>query len=189
MLDQLTQARTLINASLDVIDVTKWTGDARNAHFIAGQLRLLLENVQEAKQMLKGSTSDHTAWREGSVDARAFEPALPPHLSLHLSIADAALVLQVRTLEPADAPEKPESVTGLGLRDRLAAAFGAPQVHPHEELGQRFAFRGRDVRVRELMRIESQDPSLLSAMAKLGALEHSVAMSTNALNTVMGKDD
>lgn len=46
--------RTLINASLDIIDVSMWTGDCKNADFIAGQLRLLCENMQEAKQTLKG---------------------------------------------------------------------------------------------------------------------------------------
>ena len=50
-------------------------------------------------------------------------------------------------------------------------------------------YRGQEVRVKEKHRVESQDPALLSAMAKLSGLEHSVAMSRKALDTVMGKDD
>lgn len=39
-----------------------------------------------------------------------------------------------------------------------------------------------------MSRVESQDPSLLAAMAKLSGLEHSVAMSRTALATVMQRD-
>ena len=67
-LDPLTEARNLINASLDVIDVTTWTGDARNADFIAGQLRLLFENVQEAKLAMKGGSSAQKSWWEDPYD-------------------------------------------------------------------------------------------------------------------------
>lgn len=59
VLDQLTTARTLINSCLDVVDATRWTGDATNANFISGQLRLLHDNVQEAKQALKGLSLIH----------------------------------------------------------------------------------------------------------------------------------
>ncbi|KAB8356442.1 hypothetical protein FH972_024025 [Carpinus fangiana] len=187
-LRQLTQVRNLINASLDVIDVTTWTGDARNAEFICGQLQLLFENVQEAKQTLKGSQEITRAWCEDPLDDEIFEPSCPPNIALHWAVVDAALILYVRILEPADGPENPESLTGLGIRDRLAVAFGAPKVQPHEELGERFDYKGRDVRVKEMSRVESQDPSLLAAMAKLSALEHSVAMSRTALDTVMCKE-
>lgn len=59
----------------------------------------------------------------------------------------------------------------------------------HEELDDIFSYKSQEVRVREKLRVESQDPRLLSAMAKLSALEHSVAMSRKALDTVMGKDE
>lgn len=58
MLDQLTTVRTLINTSLDIIDISRWTGDAKNAQFIAGQLRLLCENMLEAKKGLKGAAME-----------------------------------------------------------------------------------------------------------------------------------
>lgn len=68
VLDQLTSVRTLINSSLDVIDVTKWTGDSRNANFIAGQLRLLFDNIHEAKETLKGEGPDVKEWWDEPVD-------------------------------------------------------------------------------------------------------------------------
>lgn len=43
--------------------------------------------------------------------------------------------------------------------------------------------------MREVHHVESQDPNLLAVMAKLSGLEHSVAMSRRALETVMGHDE
>ena len=211
-LEQLTRARDVISAALDVIDVTKWTGNAKDANFIAGQLTLLLEHVREAKSSLKGAGSVSVAggasrpatpmaelppqqaaletgertWNSDPYDEYLFEPRCPSNISLRLSIADAAVVLQVRALDPADAPPANESVTGLGIRERLGLA---PRPQTHDEIGDVFKYRDHDVRVKEKLRVESQDPSLLAAMAKLGALEHSVAMSKSALDTVMENGD
>ncbi len=52
-----------------------------------------------------------------------------------------------------------------------------------------FRYRGQEVKVREKVRVESQDPSLLAVMAKLSALEHGVAVGRKALDIVMGKDE
>ncbi|KAL9088132.1 MAG: hypothetical protein Q9159_003250 [Coniocarpon cinnabarinum] len=211
-LDQLTRTRNLISNALDVIDVTKWTGNAEDANFIAGQLTLLFEHVRDAKGTLKGVTSvsipggpsrpvtpvtelppqlprvetGERPWNLEPHDENIFEPSCPPNISLHLSIADAALVLQVRALERADAPPSQESVTGFGIRGRLGLA---PRHQTHDEVGEVFEYKGHDVKVKEKLRVESQDPSLLAAMAKLSALEHSVAMSRTALDTVMEKED
>jgi len=97
-------------------------------------------------------------------------------------------VLEIRTLEPATAPSS-ELLAGFGLRDRIAMALGAAKIQPHDEVSEVFTFRGEQVRVKEKVRVESQDPSLLAALAKLGALEHVVARSRRALDTVMGKED
>lgn len=187
-LEQLTTVRTLVNDSLDVIDISTWTGDPNNADFIAGQLRLLFDHVQEAKQTLKGRTASQESWWEAPLDEKTFDPPCPDNISFHLFVAEAAVVLQVRTLELASTPPHAESLTGLGLRDRLAIALGTAKTHVHEELGEIFEYKGEQVRVKEMLRVESQDPSLLAAMAKLSALEHSVAMSRKALSTVMDQD-
>jgi hypothetical protein len=80
-------------------------------------------------------------------------------------------------------------LSGFGFRERIALAIGAAAAPQHDELGQVFTYKGQEVRVREKLRVESMDPSLLSIMAKLSALEHSAAMSRKALDIVMGKDD
>lgn len=74
LLEQLTSVRTLINSCLDVVDATRWTGDANNANFISGQLRLLHDNIQEAKAALKGDPETQTPWNEDPVDDKVGLP-------------------------------------------------------------------------------------------------------------------
>lgn len=198
VLEQLTTTRTLINACLDVVDTTRWTGDATNANFISGQMKLLHDNIQEAKAALKGGTDGQKvkAWHEEPLDPNIFDPPLPANVSFHLSIAEAALLLHVRTLEaafPITGTNTPLSTsggsyTGFSLRERLATALIGGRPAFHDEAHEVFAYRGQEVRVRDKVRVESQDPSLISAMAKLGALEHNVAMSRRSLGVVMGQD-
>lgn len=198
VLEQLTTTRTLINACLDVVDTTRWTGDATNANFISGQMKLLHDNIQEAKAALKGGTDGQKvkAWHEEPLDPNIFDPPLPANVSFHLSIAEAALLLHVRTLEaafPITGTNTPLSTsggsyTGFSLRERLATALIGGRPAFHDEAHEVFTYRGQEVRVRDKVRVESQDPSLISAMAKLGALEHNVAMSRRSLGVVMGQD-
>ena len=202
VLEQLTLTRTLINACLDVVDATRWTGDSNNANFISGQLRLLHDNIQEARGALKGWTENQKAWHEDPVSTDAFNPPLPDSISLHFSISEAAVLLNVRTLEtayPVTGTNTPLSLTsassshtpsytGFSLRERLATALGGGRPVFHDEAHEVFTYKGQDVRVRDKVRVESQDPSLMAAFAKLSALERNVALSRRALDVVMGKD-
>jgi len=194
-LPQLGQCRTLINSCLDVVDATLWTGDKENADFVSGQLRLLHENIQEAKGALKGWTEGQRAWNEEDMEVQAFNPPLPEHVSFHLSISEAAILLNIRVLElasPNAGPSTPvganASYSGLSLRERLATAFGGPKPAHNDEANDVFSWKGKDVRVKEKVRVESQDPSLMAAMAKLGALERSIALERRALDVVMERD-
>lgn len=196
VLHQLTTARTLINACLDVVDTTLWTGDKSNADFISGQLRLLHDNIQEAWASLKGG-SDQPAWHEDPIDENAFSPPLPTNLAFHLSISEAAVLFHVRTLEtayPHTGTNTPlaiagQSYSGFSIRDRLANALGASKQPIHDEAHEVFTYKGQEVRVRDKVRVESQDPSLMAAMAKLSALERNAALSRRALDIVMGKEN
>ncbi|KAG9623706.1 hypothetical protein KCU60_g22357, partial [Aureobasidium melanogenum] len=182
----------------DVVDATTWTGDKRDANFISGQLTLLHENIRDAKAVLKADPAAQEAdktWASEPLDDKIFDPPPPPNLSFHLSISDAALLLHIRTLEPASSTGSSTplggsgpSFTGFGLRDRLAHALGAgPRPPAHDEAEDVFIYRGAQVRVKEKVRVESQDPSLISAMAKLAALEHTVELGRRALDVVMTK--
>lgn len=141
-------------------------------------------------------------WRQDSIlqtpsvlanehQRQLFDPPLPPTLSFTLLIADAALVLYIRTLQPLDpssssstAPS--DSFTGFNFRERLGLAPKRPE---HDEADVVFRYRGQEVKVREKVRVESQDPSLMAVMAKLSALEHGVKVGRRALDVVMGKEE
>lgn len=117
-----------------------------------------------------------------------FDPPLPSSVSFHLSILDAALLLEVRTLEPVNPPSS-DFLSPFNFRDRLAVALGAAKIQPHDEMDQVFTYQGQEVTVKEKVRVESQDPNLMAAMAKMNALERSVALGRKALDIVMGKED
>jgi hypothetical protein len=107
-------------------------------------------------------------------------------VAFNLSVFDAALLLEIRTLEI----QNPDEVhSGFSLRDRLAVALGGARLPVHDEADRTFTYKGQEVRVKEKIRIESQDPALISAMAKLNALEHSVVLSRKALRIVMGQEE
>ena len=114
---------------------------------------------------------------------KTFSPPVPPSLSLHLSVVDAALLLHVRTLAPQSTPDS--SLTGLALRNRLGLS---PRPPVHDELDQVFHYRGEEVTVKEKVRVESQDPSLIAVMAKLSALGHAVGGWRLRVAVVMGED-
>lgn len=67
--------------------------------------------------------------------------------------------------------------------------MGASRLPVHDEADQVFTYKDQEVKVREKVRVESQDPNLMAAMAKLNALERSVALGRKALDIVMGQDE
>jgi hypothetical protein len=71
ILHQLVTVRDLIDQSLDVVDVSTYTGDPLDASFISGQLRLLRENLSEARLALKGENEEvRGKWWEDSVEEK-----------------------------------------------------------------------------------------------------------------------
>ena len=88
-------------------------------------------------------------------------------------------MLTIGVLESADAiPD---------IRSRFATAF-LPKRAEHDEADRRFNYNGSEVKVKEKVRIESADPNLMAAMAKLAALEHAVGMARCCLAVVMEED-
>ncbi|KAJ6280631.1 uroporphyrin-iii c-methyltransferase [Bipolaris maydis] len=181
---QLTSVRTSINSCLDAIDVATWGGDATNAQFVSGQLQLLHDHIIEAQAALKGHSPVQPSWWDNPVDENTFDPPLPANVSFHLFVFDAALVLEIRTLEPHNAGDS-GSLTGFSIRNTFASALGGTRAPTHDEADRTFTYKNREVRVKEKIRVESQDPALISASAKLNALGHTVMLSRKALNIVM----
>jgi hypothetical protein len=108
ILPALTNLRTLLNQSLDCVDITRWTGDRHSASFISSQLRLLHSIILEALSLLTPPRpSDPTPppnWCLGSAnDDGHWKEAVPGNLSVDLSLRDSGLLLTVRVLEDAQA--------------------------------------------------------------------------------------
>ncbi|KAG8534339.1 uncharacterized protein KY384_001183 [Bacidia gigantensis] len=190
VLPQLAHLLALLNTTLDIIDIALYTGDPNNGPFVSSQLKLLSDTIDEARQALKGG-EDIPGCQWNAVDPSAseiqetFGPDLPPTLAPHLSISDSSLALTIRTLVPAGSGQDALSLTGLSLRTRLGLAQ-RPQVH--DELDQVFEWRGEKVNVKEKVKVESQDPSLMAVGAKLSALGHSVKSWRLKVAVVMGED-
>ncbi|MCJ1226130.1 hypothetical protein MMC12_002779 [Toensbergia leucococca] len=186
-LPQLSHLLTLLNQSLDIIDITTWTGDPQNAFFIAGQLRLLADTIDDARLTLVGGEDVVGGrWWEDGGDEMTFSPPISSTLSFHLSISSTTLTLTLRTLGPVLPTPPPSTFPNLSLRHRLGLASKPPE---HDEAERTFEYRGEEVRVREKVRVESQDPSLMAVMAKLSALGHGVAVWRRGLAVVMGEDE
>ena len=201
MLSQLVSVKSLLNDSLDIIDVSRWTGQSTDASFISGQLKLLHERLAAARACLKGPVpgQEHDPrvpsgeWWMNSAAEEVFDPPLPSYLSLHFTIQDANLVLVIRTLAPTSASHTPNtptaessfSLSGFNLRSRLLGL--GTRLPTHDEIGEVFQWRGREeVIVREKLRVETGDPTLMSVAAKLSALEHEVGRWRMNVRTVMG---
>ncbi|KAK8131849.1 37S ribosomal protein rsm22 [Apiospora kogelbergensis] len=74
-----------------------------------------------------------TTWTHSSVPPACFAPPLnPAHLSVHLTIQDASLVLYLRALEPADAP--------VNFGTKLALAIGTARRLEHDEADRIFGY-------------------------------------------------
>ena len=179
-----------MNEALDCVDITRWTGDKTSASFISAQLRLLHGILSEARSTLKGPPLlDPSATLERSdgnpevlttVPGNALKPSLPPHLALTFTIQEAALVLIIRSSEPVNAP--------IGIGSRFAFAIGAQRRLEHDEMEKVWIVDGSEVHVREKIRIESADPSLMAVLAKLAALEHTLGMARCCLGIVMKEE-
>ena len=59
---------------MDIVDVSTWTGDSKDANFIAGQLRLLFSNMEEARGALRGGPDVLTPWWNAPVDENVGQP-------------------------------------------------------------------------------------------------------------------
>ncbi|KAI1408277.1 RAVE subunit 2/Rogdi [Hypoxylon sp. FL1857] len=173
-----------------------------------------IASSRSREQEISGQQHQHqqpqpldTKWTTCSVSLGHFTPPLSRNLSLYLTIQDACLVLYLRALEPADAP--------VNFGTKLALAIGTTRRLEHDEADRVFTYRCDDeshiegesesgsgsgsgnggkkekeveVYVREKVRVESADPSLLSLSAKLIALGKTLGLARRNLAAVMGEE-
>jgi hypothetical protein len=125
-------------------------------------------------------------------------------MSFHLGLQESSLVLWLRALEPADAPVHFGTKLGLAIgtvrrleHDEMDKVFEFSYAGPedHSRPGSRRATPGPEekrekaqVFVREKVRVESADPSLMSISAKLTALGNTLAQARRNLAAVMDEE-
>ena len=98
---------------------------------------------------------------------------------------EGALVVELRTL---DFISSPDHDVGASVRRLFGHALGfgtvgvgggAHRPGLYEEIGKVFTWDGKgQVRVKDKVRVESQDPKLMVVMVKVGALEHTIRDAT-----------
>lgn len=201
---------TLLTQSIDMLGLTLHKDRAADVQSLASNLTVLSESLSECTKLLKGPplTSSDPGWRLASVPPEQFSPALGPNLSLHFSLQESCVVLWLRALEPVHAP--------VHFGTKLGLAIGTVRRLEHDEMDIVFKYnplgsvdadckrtvarhptggmskpplrpsRLEDVYVREKVRVESADPSLISLYSKLGHLNNVLDQARNNLTAVMG---
>ncbi|KAF5130939.1 hypothetical protein E5D57_007288 [Metarhizium anisopliae] len=195
---------TNLTQSIDLLGLLLDSKPAPTADNIASALAALAECLAESAGLLKGSTSSEPdpAWQTASCPAHHFSPAMPPNLSFFTTLQESSIVLWLRALEPADAPVHFGVKLGLAIgtvrrleHDEMDTVFrydpdGDGSCEPKRGLGGTRTSGKRDreenVFVREKVRIESADPSLISLYSKLGFLSHMLGQARYNLAAVMG---
>ncbi|ORY54744.1 RAVE subunit 2/Rogdi [Pseudomassariella vexata] len=211
---ELTTLNTLLTQSIDLLALC--VSERPDPRFLRDQLRLLADYLSEAVGLVKGKepgegSQADTRWTSCSVPPECFNPPLDGSMSVYFTLQDAALVMYLRALEPADAP--------VNFGTKLALAIGTARRLEHDEADRVFGYcpegldegagsvsrerapagargggmgkgRGTEIQVfvREKVRIESADPSLMSLSSKLGALGSVLALARRNLAVVMGED-
>jgi hypothetical protein len=197
-----------LTQSIDLLGLV--TTRPQDAPSLASTLGLLSDTLARSAALLKGPSlaEPFTSWQTGSAAASHFSPPLPPNLSFHLGLQDSCVVLHLRALEPADVP------VHFGMK--LGLAIGTVRRLEHDEMDKVFSYspgaddvahnhpgsarhtpdphsksraaeeRASDVYVREKVRVESADPSLISLYSKLGYLSNQLAQARRNLAAVLG---
>ncbi|KAL8981456.1 MAG: hypothetical protein Q9205_003764 [Flavoplaca limonia] len=80
------------------------------------------------------------------------------------------------------------SLTGLSLRNRLTQILAPMPAPTHDEADRTFLYRGTEVKVRDKVRVEAQDPSLMAVGAKLSAVWREVEGWKGRMAIVMGEE-
>ncbi|KAI4261339.1 MAG: hypothetical protein L6R42_003464 [Xanthoria sp. 1 TBL-2021] len=195
---------SFLNQALDIIDISTWTGDPKNGSFISGQLRLLGDIINEAKViMIGGEEVVGGKWWEDDFNGDETDLNLPlyPTLSPHITLTPSSLLLTIRTLVPSPSASAAStngtstpsstsgpSLTGLSLRTRLTQILAPMPAPTHDEADRTFLYRGVEVKVRDKVRVEAQDPSLMAVGAKLSAVGREVEGWRGRMAIVMGEE-
>lgn len=209
VLEQLVDVTNFVSACLALLDSVPLVEGEEGSMFdrgtmdskcIVDMLNSLHSNVLAARSALK-EPAPHRLFPFHSVDSNIFDSSLPSSLAFNIYISEAALVAELRTLDSLPSLDLNKSSFSLkaldipspfGFKKRFATAVGlrggsADQTQHNAESNpeELVVYKDTDVRVREIVRVESQDPKLMAAWAKLCGLEHVLSTTVKSLRLLM----
>ncbi|KAH6980983.1 RAVE subunit 2/Rogdi [Ilyonectria sp. MPI-CAGE-AT-0026] len=208
----LDSLHTHLTQAIDLLSIT--LSKSQDPSSLASTLALLADSLTDSAALLKGPplTEADPGWQAASCPAYHFQPAPGPNLSFYIGLQESSIVLWLRALEPVDAPVHFGTKLGLAIgtfrrleHDEMDTIFkyntkgsdsgeSRPRSarHTPEPRSTPPLFgNGRDIQevyVREKVRVESADPSLISLQSKLGFLSHMLGQARRNLSAVMGVD-
>lgn len=198
---------THLTQAIDLLGLT--LSSTPTASSLASALAVLSESISESRALLKGTGDSDAdpAWQTSSCPAHHFSPPLPSNLSFYVALQDSSIVLWLRALEPAHVPVHFGTKLGLVIgtfrrleHDEMDVVF---KYHPEGDGGCEPKRGGVDARgppmsgkkrladevfVREKVRVESADPSLISLYSKLGQLGNMLGLAGRNLAAIMGEN-
>ena len=147
-------------------------------------LNHLLNEILSAKSALTAPPPTST-FPYTSTPAHIFDPSLPPNFAFDLTVHEGALVVELRTLDFITSHDHDVSASVKRLFSHalsfstIGVGGGVHRPGLYEEIGKVFTWDGKgQARVKDKVRVESQDPKLMAVMVKVGALEHAIRDAT-----------
>ncbi|KAH6885393.1 RAVE subunit 2/Rogdi [Thelonectria olida] len=211
-IDALESLHTHLTQATDLLSIT--LSRPQDPRSLDSTLAILADSIADSLALLKGPPIDKPdpGWQGSSCPPHQFHPIAGTNLSIYINIQESSIVVWLRALEPVDAPVHFGTKLGLaigtfrrlehdemdtifryncrgseaaGSRPRSARHTPEPRAAP-PPFGENKDIQ--QVYVREKVRIESADPSLISLHSKLGFLSHMLGQTRRNLTAVMGVD-
>ncbi|KAF3066246.1 hypothetical protein CFAM422_009374 [Trichoderma lentiforme] len=199
----------LSNSKPSDADTDASSSTANQAQALSSGLRLLADSITNSIVLLKGPPLNEldTNWTTQSCPSSHFSPPLTQNFSFYVTLQECSIVLVLRALEPVDAP--------VHFGTKLGLAIGTYRRLEHDEADIVFKYKPggddmsdtrrlvanhsiqppitrtvsnsqlEEVYVREKVRVESADPSLISLYSKLGYLNIMLDQARRNLDAVM----
>ncbi|KAF4974974.1 hypothetical protein FZEAL_8185 [Fusarium zealandicum] len=200
-----------LTQSIDLLSIT--LSKPQDARSLASTLAILADSLSDSAALLKGPplTDADPAWQTCSSPPYHFVPSIGPNISFYIGLQESAIVLWLRVLEPVHAHVHFGTKLGLAIgtfrrleHDEMDTVFryntrgsevggsmrGSAR-HTPEPRSSATDVDGKDIQdvyVREKVRVESADPSLISLHSKLGFLSHMLGQARRNLSEVLSVD-
>jgi hypothetical protein len=179
------------------------------AQALSSAMRLLADSITSSIAILKGPPLNEPDmnWTTQSCPASHFSPPLTQNFSFYITLQECSIVLLMRALEPVHAPVHFGTKLGLAIgtyrrleHDEADIVFKyKASGDDHSDTKRISANHGieppaagrtqantplEEVYVREKVRVESADPSLISLYSKLGYLNIVIDQARRNLDAV-----